>query len=162
VIWPTHPAGRRPGHTVRVRRAIAIGLAIFVFLGISAVLARALTGPGTERDRVLDVLEAQARGDADAVLEELPACRAEPACAQVTRERVARLRRPGDVEILTYTPSVRLALTRRTGTGRVAWRAGGSEPVVQCVRVRREGPLTGGGVELLSLSAPIGGEQGCA
>ena len=48
-----------------------------------------------------------------------------------------------------------------TGTGRVAWRAGSALPVVQCVRVRRDGPLTGGDVELLSLSAPIGGEASC-
>jgi hypothetical protein len=144
-----------------VRRALAIGFVIFVFLGISLLFARGLTGAGDERAKVLEVLQAQARGDADAVLGELSACRAEPACAQVTRERVARLRRPGRVEILTYTPSVRVALTRRTGTGRVAWRAGAGMPVVQCVRVRREGPLTGGGVELLAISAPIGGEEGC-
>jgi hypothetical protein len=29
------------------------------------------------------------------------------------------------------------------------------------VRVRREGPLTGGGVELLALSDPIGLESAC-
>jgi hypothetical protein len=74
---------------------------------------------------------------------------------------VAQLRRPGRVEILTYTPSVQVALTRRTGVGRVAWRAGDSQPVVQCVRVRRDGPLTGGDVELLSISAPIGAEENC-
>jgi hypothetical protein len=145
-----------------VRRALAIGFVVFFFLGISALLARGLTGAGNERAKVLDVLRAQARGDAEAVLADLPDCRAEPACAQVTRERVERLRRPGPVEILTYTPSVRVALTRRTGTGRVAWRAGAGMPVVQCVRVRREGPLTGAGVELLAISAPIGGEEGCA
>jgi hypothetical protein len=145
-----------------VRRALAIGFVVFFFLGISALLARGLTGAGNERAKVLDVLRAQARGDAEAVLADLPECRAEPACAQVTRERVERLRRPGRVEILTYTPSVRVALTRRTGTGRVAWRAGAGMPVVQCVRVRREGPLTGAGVELLAISAPIGGEEGCA
>jgi hypothetical protein len=66
------------------------------------------------------------------------------------------------VEILQYTPSARLTLTRRSGSGRVAWRAGRGLPVVQCVRVRRDGPLTGGGVELLSISAPIGGEESCA
>jgi hypothetical protein len=65
------------------------------------------------------------------------------------------------VQILTYTPSTRLALTRKVGTGRVAWRAGDGLPVVQCVRVRREGPLTGGGVQLLALSDPIGLESGC-
>jgi hypothetical protein len=145
----------------RPRNLIVVGFIVFVFLGISALLARGLTGAGAERSRVLEVLQAQARGDADAVLADLPACRAEPACAQVTRERVAELRRPGDVEILNYQPSVQVALTRQTGTGRVAWRAGESLPVVQCVRVRRDGPVTGGGVELLSISAPIGGEESC-
>jgi hypothetical protein len=145
----------------RTRLYIVIGFVVFVFLGISAMLARGLSATGTERSKVLEVLEAQARGDGDAVLAALPACRAHPACAQVTRDRVAELRRPGEVQILTYRPSVRIALTRQTGTGRVAWRAGTALPVVQCVRVRRDGPLTGAGVELLSLSAPIGGEESC-
>jgi hypothetical protein len=133
----------------------------FLFLGISFLLARGLTGSSAERGAVLDVLEAQARGDAEAVLAQLPACRAEPACVQVTRARVAELRRAGEVEILNYEPSTRLSLTRRTGSGRVAWRAGPGLPVVQCVRVRREGPLTGGGVTLLALSDPIGLEDSC-
>jgi hypothetical protein len=146
----------------RGRTLILIGLAAFLFLGFSALLARALTGAGDERAKVLDLLEAQAAGDAAGVLAELPGCRAQPACAEVTRARVAELRRDGRVEILNYTPSVQVALTRRTGVGRVAWRVGGSQPVVQCVRVRRDGPLTGGDVELLSISAPIGNEEGCA
>jgi hypothetical protein len=140
---------------------IAAGFGLFVFLGLSFLLARGLTGSSTERGMVLDVLEAQASGDASAVLERLPACRAEPACAQLTRARVQELERPGEVQILTYRPSTRLSLTRRTGTGRVAWRAGDGLPVVQCVRVRRDGPLTGGGVQLLALSDPIGLEAGC-
>jgi hypothetical protein len=140
---------------------IVVAFGVFVFLGLSFLLARGLTGSGAERGKVLEVLEAQAAGDAAEVLERLPACRAEPACVQVTRARVERLERPGDVQILNYQPSTRLSLTRRTGTGRVAWRAGVSLPVVQCVRVRREGPLTGGGVELLALSDPIGRERSC-
>ena len=145
----------------RVTVITAIAFGTFVFLGISFLLARALTGSGAERSRVVDVLEAEARGDADAVLEKLPACAREPACARVTRERVADLRRPGEVEILNYRPSVRVTMTRRSGTGRVAWRAGDSQPVVQCVKARREGPLTGGGVELLAISKPIGLEASC-
>jgi hypothetical protein len=140
---------------------IAAGFGAFVFLGLSLLLARGLTGSSAERGKVLEVLEAQAAGDATAVLERLPACRAEPACVHVTRARVEKLERPGTVQILTYRPSTRLSLTRRTGTGRVAWRAGEGLPVVQCVRVRREGPLTGGGVQLLALSDPIGLESGC-
>jgi hypothetical protein len=146
----------------RARVLIPVGFAVFVFLGIAVLLARGLTAGGAERAAVLDLVRAQARGDAAAVLAQLPACRREPACAQTTRARVGGLRRPGRVQILTYTPSVRLALTRKTGTGRVAWRAGEGLPVVQCVRVRREGPLTGGAVELLAVSAPIPRDEGCA
>src|SRR5918998_1519361 len=109
------------GHHVRRMRRPAVVTAIafgtFVFLGISFLLARGLTGAGAERGRVLEVVRAQARGDADAVLARLPACRRETACARVTRERVARLRRRGDVQILAYEPSARLSLTRKVGTG---------------------------------------------
>ena len=140
---------------------IVATFAVFVFLGLSFLLARGLTGSSTERGRVLELLEAQARGDAGAVLDRLPACRAEPACAGPTRATTQELARPGEVEILTYAPSTRLSLTRRTGSARVAWRAGESFPVVQCVRVRRDGPLTGGGVELLAISRPIGLEAPC-
>ncbi len=148
---------------MRRRPAILIvaGFAVFVFLGLSFLLARGLTGASTERGMVLDLLEAQARGDAGAVLAMLPACAAEPACKRVTEQRVGELARPGDVEILNYEPSTKLSLTRKTGSGRVAWRAGESLPVVQCVRVRREGPLTGGGVTLLALSKPIDLEGSC-
>jgi hypothetical protein len=146
----------------RTRLMILVGFVAFLFLGFSALLARALTGAGDERAKVLEVVEAQAAGDAAAVLAELPACRAEPACAEVVRARVQELERPGEVEILNYVPSVRVALTRRTGLGRVAWRAGTSPPVVQCVRVRRDGPLTGADVELLSISEPIGNDDSCA
>jgi hypothetical protein len=65
------------------------------------------------------------------------------------------------VQILNYRPSIGLALTRQVGTGRVAWRTPGRLPVVQCVRVRRDGPLTGGRVELLALTDPIGAEASC-
>ena len=145
----------------RAKIAIVVGFMVFIFLGLAVLLGRGLTGSISERAEVLDLVEAEANGDAEAALAELPACRAEPACAGLVRERVERLRRSGEVEILTYDPSVQVALTNRTGTGRVAWRAGRSLPIVQCVRVRRDGPLTGADVELLSISAPIGREAGC-
>jgi hypothetical protein len=145
----------------RARVLIPLAFGIFVFLGLSLLLARGLSGSGAERSQVLTLVREQADGDADAVLARLPACRREPACAEATRERVAELKRGGTVQLLSYAPSARLALTRKTGTARVAWRAGTALPVVQCVRVRREGPLTGGSVELLSISPPIDGESGC-
>jgi hypothetical protein len=146
----------------RRQRRLVIGFAVFVFLGVSLLLTRALVGAGAERSKVLDVLRAQARGDADAVLALLPDCRRSPTCAQLTRRRTARLRRPGRVQILNYQPSVQVTFVNRTGQGRVAWRTDRRRfPVVQCVFVRREGPLTGGGVKLVSISNPVGLEAGC-
>jgi hypothetical protein len=145
----------------RTRVLIVAGFVAFVFLGVCALLARALSAAGTERSRVVEVARAQARGDAARVLALTPACAAQPACAAATREFVVKLRGPGTVQVLQYEPSVQVTLTRTTGTGRIAWRVGRRLPVVQCVRVRRDGPLTGNGVELLSISAPIGGESAC-
>ena len=146
----------------RTRVYLLAGFGLFVFLGISLMLARALSATGTERSKVLEIAEAQARGDAKAVLARTPACAREPACVAATDAFVSKLKRPGEVEILQYRPSVQLPLTDAIGTGRVAWRAGtGGLPVVQCVRVRRDGPLSGAAVELLSISAPIGREASC-
>lgn len=140
----------------RPARITAIVFGAFVFLGISALLARALTGSGSERAQVLEVLAAQAAGDADAVLAGLPECARVPVCVRVTRARVERLARPGEVEIVRYEPSVQVALTRQDGTARVVWRtASRPVPVAQCVRVLRQGPLTGGRSELLALTDPI-------
>jgi hypothetical protein len=146
----------------RRTKITAIVFGAFVFVGISLLLARALVGTGGERALVIDILEAQARGDVDAVLAEMPRCRRDATCARVTRERVERLARPGDVEILNYRPSAQAAFTDQTGTARVAWRTDREEfPVVQCVVVRRQGPLTGGGVEVVSISNPVGLEASC-
>jgi hypothetical protein len=146
----------------RTRILLVVGFLVFVFLGISAMLARALSAAGTEREHVLGIAKAEARGDADGVLRLTPACEEQPACAATTRAFVAKLKRPGDVEILQYLPSVQVTFTRTTGTGRIAWRAGSDGlPVVQCVRVRRDGPLTGNTVEVLSISAPIPNESAC-
>jgi hypothetical protein len=143
------------------RNWILIGLGVFFFLALSAMLARALSATGTERAKVLQIAQAQARGDAQAVLADTPACRAQAACVAATNDFVPKLRKAGDVEILQYRPSVNLPLTTQTATGRVAWRTGTNSPVVQCVRVRREGPVSGAGVEVLSISAPIGLEAAC-
>jgi hypothetical protein len=145
----------------RARVLIVAGFLAFVFIGISVLLARSLTATSRERGDVVALARAEARGDVRAVLRRLPACARQPACAAATADRVRRLRRPGDVQVLQYEPSFQLVLTRRLGTGRLAWRAGTGLPVVQCIRVRRDGPLTGAEVELLAVSAPIGAEGSC-
>jgi hypothetical protein len=147
-----------------VRRSqlyVLIGLAVFLFIAVSAMLARAFSATNTERSRVLEIARAEAHGNAGAVLRATPACAAQPACVAATRDFVPKLVKPGAVEILQYRPSVNLPLTSQTATGRVAWRAGTNLPVVQCVRVRRQGPVSGAGVEVLSVSAPIGNEAAC-
>ena len=73
----------------RKRILIVVGFAVFVFLGISAMLARALSATGTERSRVLELVQAEARGDARAVLAGTPACALEPACVAATNAFVA-------------------------------------------------------------------------
>jgi hypothetical protein len=140
---------------------LAVAFGAFIFLGISLALARMLTGAGNERADVLALLRAQARGDAAGVLAHLPECRVEPACAAQTRALARRLRRPGAVEILAYRPSSRAVLTSQTGVARVAWRAGAGLPVVQCVRARRNGPLSRDEVELLAISPPIARTGSC-
>lgn len=145
-----------------MQRRLLIAFGIFVFLGISFLLARALVGTGGERALVLQILRAEARGDADGVLKLMPRCARDPACARVTRARTTRLRRPGRVQILNYEPSAQAAFTDQTATGRVAWRTDVKRfPVVQCVVVTRKGPLTGGGVRILSISDPIGLQSRC-
>ena len=146
----------------RPAQIMAIAFGVFVFLGVSLLLTKAFVGAGNERSKVLDVLRAEARGDGDAVLAQMPKCRRNPVCARVARERTAKLARPGRVQILNFEPSVQVALTNRSGSARVAWRTTERDfPVVQCVVVERKGPLTGGGVELVSISNPIGLSASC-
>lgn len=146
----------------RRARLLLIVLGVAIFLGVSGLLARALGGRGAERAEVLDAVRAQAAGDVAGTLAAVPACRADPTCARLVRARAPRLRRPGTVALLTYDPSIGVTFTRQTGVGRVAWRTDRDErPVVQCVRVTREGPLGSTPVALLSLSDPIRGDASC-
>ena len=139
----------------------AIALGAFFFIGISLFLARGLSATSNERSEVVEVLEAQARGDAEAVLSHLRECREVKACATSVRTRTSRLKRGGRVQVLTYDPSVQLAITEQRATGRVAWRIGDGLPIVQCVRVLRRGAMQGAEVELISISPPIGREAPC-
>jgi hypothetical protein len=147
----------------RRARITWIAFGTFVFLGISVLLTKALVGSGNERAAILEVLRAEARGDAGAVLAGMPECRRSAACARLVRERTDRLARPGTVQVLNFVPSVQVALTNRRGTARVAWRTDRMPlpVVVQCVVVQRHGPLTGGRVELVSISNPVGLESSC-
>jgi hypothetical protein len=66
------------------------------------------------------------------------------------------------VSIIQIQPSAGFSLTGTLGVARVAWNAGRSLPIVQCVRVRRAGnALSGLRVELLEVSRRIASDAAC-
>ncbi len=137
-------------------------ISAIVLIVIGALLARYLSVENVERDDILAVLQAQARGDVTRELTLLDGCRMKPSCAATVRASAQKLRRPGAVKILSIKSPTAYTLTGATGTTRVAWTVIGTLPVVQCVLVRRSGnPLAGIEVALQSLSAPIAGEADC-
>ncbi len=148
----------------RSRRVVFIALAVVVFLAISLELARYLSAPSAERNRVYDVLVDAARGNTDAVIAQLKGCREDPACVTRTTDVVAKVKALGKVKILSYESPTAYALGTKTANARVAWAMVDRDglPVVQCVTVQRKWSFTkGGSVSLRRLSAPIGNEAGC-
>jgi hypothetical protein len=142
------------------RRILAVVVAVIVFLVISGLLARWLSLENVERDDVLSVLSAEAAGHEHAMLAQLHECLY--GCPADVRYDARALRRPGKVLILAYDSQTAYSLTSNEGWTRVAWRAGSSLPVVQCVRVRRKGnAITGLTVTLLRVSRPIPDTSDC-
>jgi hypothetical protein len=66
------------------------------------------------------------------------------------------------VAIIQLQPSAGFSFGSTLGTARVAWSAGGSLPVVQCVRVRRAGnAISGLHVELLAITPRLQTDADC-
>jgi hypothetical protein len=144
----------------RVKRPLLIAAAVLILLAVSFVVARWLNGDTTERARVEQLLKAQARGDAPAMLRILEC--PDAACEQLVRTNARRLRGKGDLKIALYQSQTAHALRSRTKQTRVVWFTPGRLTTVQCVLVRREGNVFAGmTVSLLRLSAPIGRESSC-
>jgi hypothetical protein len=148
-----------------VRRPVLlllIAVGVLVFLAISAILARVLSIDGAERAAITSLITAQARGDAGAMSERMYRCPDRPGCRSRVAEDARNLRHPGSVSIIQIQSSAGFSLGGTLGAARVAWQAGGSLPIVQCVRVRRAGnALSGLRVELLQLSRRIPSESAC-
>jgi hypothetical protein len=141
---------------------IGIALALLVFLIISTVLARAFSIDGTERTAITLLVKDEAGGNGSAMIARIKNCAASSACRARVALDAAALRRQGSVVILQLEPSAGFSLSGTVGTARVAWRAGSSLPVVQCVRVRRAGNVVSGfSVELLKLSRRIPSDSNC-
>lgn len=158
------PGARRGGWGRRRRIQVVIALALVLFLAISVLLARFLQTENVERDADLALIEAQARGDAQGMLDKLSGCRSSPRCVAAVRANVAnpRLVRKGAVKILQLTSPTAYSLFGATGRTRLAWTVIGTLPVVQCVTVRRSGDfLSGIKITLTGLSAPIPNEADC-
>ena len=138
-----------------------IAVAVIALLAISFLVARWLNNDSVERARVTDLLEAQIRGDADAMLRRLEDC-ADSACAALVRRNARRLRASGELKIALYQSQTAHALSSRTRFTRVVWFTPGRLTTVQCVLVRRKGNVFAGTtVSLLRVTAPIGRESSC-
>lgn len=150
-------------YVLRRRRVLAlIALGVLVFLVISALLARVLSVDGAERSAITSLVQAQARGDAAAMMAQIEGCRESSACRERVNLNARELARTGSVVILELNPSAGFSLTSTLGTARVAWRAGNHLPVTQCVRVRRAGnAISGLRVELLEISRRIRTDADC-
>ena len=144
-----------------MKRPLLIAVAVVAVLGISFVVARWLNADTDERGQVVELLRAQARGDANAMLRGLDDCR-DPACIAIQRANARRLRDTGAIKIALYQSQTAHALRSRTKPTRVVWFTRDRLTTVQCVLVKRTGNVFAGvSVSLLRLSAPIGRESSC-
>jgi hypothetical protein len=147
----------------RPARLILIVVAVLAFLFVTLLVTQVLSAQSGERAAVVDLLRAEARGDAGALVRGIDGCGDRPGCVAAARRHATRLRRAGKVDVIRFDQPSRYALSSRTATVRVVWRAGEEElPVVQCARVRREGSLVGGfDVTVLTLGDPIDRQAAC-
>ena len=135
-------------------RTALIACGAIAFLVVSAILARWLSLENVERDDVITLLQAEARGDTGAMLAQLHGC--STSCRAAVAHDAAMLRGSGRVLILNSASATGYALTSTTGQTRVAWKLSGRLPSVQCVLVRRSGnAISGLHVSLMSIGAPI-------
>jgi hypothetical protein len=147
---------RRP---VRILLLLA---GVVVFVAISLGLGRVLSANGAERDAIVALVQAQARGDASAMVARIEGCAGRPSCVALARANAARLRAPGTVQLVRLDPSTSFSLGGTSGVARVVWKTPAHETVVQCVAVHRGGDVIGGlSVELRALSGPIGHQSDC-
>ncbi len=147
-----------------MRRVYVVGIVvgIVLFLAISAVLARVFSANGAEQSAITSLVQSEAKGDVNAILDEVRGCRTDPACRQRASVNAAALKRAGSVSIIQLQPSTSFSLGGTEGTARVAWDVGSSLPIVQCVKVRRAGnPISGLSVELLDVSRRITSTSAC-
>jgi hypothetical protein len=147
-----------------LRRVYLIGIAVGVlaFLAISALLARVFSANAAEQSAITTLVRHEARGDANAIVDDIVGCRAAASCRRRAAEIATALAHPGAVSIIQLQASTNFSIANTLGTARVAWDVGSSLPIVQCVRVRRTGNAVSGlRVELLEVSPRISSDSAC-
>lgn len=146
----------------RPARLLLLALGGLAFVATSLALGRVLTANGAERDAILALVEAQARGDAPGIVARVEGCARQPACVAQARALASGLRAPGRVELVRLDASTSFSLGGTSGVARVVWKTPARPTVVQCVRVHRGGDVLHGlSVELRALSRPIGHQSAC-
>ena len=141
---------------------IAIVVAVIAFLAISALLARVFSANSAEQAAITTLVKNEARGDANAIVDDIVGCQAAASCRRRADEIAKALAHPGAVSIIQLQPSTNFSVANTLGTARVAWNVGSSLPIVQCVRVRRAGnAISGLTVELLEVSPRIPSDSAC-
>jgi hypothetical protein len=147
----------------RRRYVIAsIGVAVVIFLAISALLARAFNVGDAEDAAITNLVRAEARGDTAAVTSLITGCRSNAACRARAASLTATLHASGAISIAEINPSSTFSVLGTEGTARVAWVVGSSLPRVQCLRVRHAGSvLSGFTIQLLVVSRRIASDADC-
>jgi hypothetical protein len=139
---------------------VALGVLLFVL--ISAGLARVFGANGSEQSAITALVKAEAAGDQPAMLARIEGCAQSAPCRTRVTHNAGTLKHPGQVSIIQLQPSTSFSVGGMVGTARVAWSAGSSLPIVQCVRVRRTGNVFAGlGVQLLEISVRIKSDSDC-
>ncbi len=139
-----------------------VALGVVLFVAISIGLARVFGANGTEQSAITSLVKAEAAGDQQAMLARIEGCAESPSCRARVGLNAVDLKRPGAITIIQLQPSTSFSLGGMVGTARVAWRAGSSLPIVQCVRVRRSGDVFAGlTVQLLEISVRIKSDSSC-
>jgi hypothetical protein len=146
----------------RPARILLLALGSLLFLAISLGLARVLNANGAEQSAIVSLLQAQARGEASAMIGQLEGCAQRRSCVADARATASRLRSPGNVKLVRLDASTSFSLGGHDGVARVVWKTPSSSTIVQCVDVHRGGDVIGGlSVELRALSRPIGHQAAC-
>ncbi|HKG37466.1 MAG TPA: hypothetical protein VKB25_00610 [Conexibacter sp.] len=146
----------------RPARILLLALGLLVFLAISLGLARVLSVNGAEQSAILDLLRAQARGDAAEMVRQIEGCAQRPSCVADARATAARLRASGKVVLVRLDASTSFSPTGHDGVARVVWKTPTRTTIVQCVDVHRGGDVVSGlTVDLRALSRPIGHQSAC-